>query len=551
MNTTLQGLWEKVKDFFKNMSMKVRILLCVILVAVIALIAAVYIKNTNQPYTTLFSGLSDTEKSSIIAALEENGAADYRVEGDSILVRADQESVLMSRMLMLGYPKSGSAYEFYTSNVGALTTNSERDTYWLISREQKMEATLRCLENIRDADVQISLGQDRTYVLDDSSYTESGVAIRLTLQDGEMLDNQMAQAIRSLAVSAVPGVKPENVTIIDTIGNNYGTGGSANFSDNSQLKLELEQYHNNLIRTQVMQALSPVYGKDNVRVAVNTAVDVNRRVLETKEYTQPEGSYENGGLIGKESTLWVITPDGVDAVGGIPGTTTNADIPLYLEDAIQAAGDNAYAAYQNERDNKLNENSEQIEVASFSITSVFVAVTINANANTAANVNEEALQDHVAVAAGLGGDDTTARVSVLLAPFPAEPVEPLPEGIITADVMPYIIIGVALLLVMLILLITLLRIRSRRKKEEQEAQAAMEEQLDEFETLGGLEQFSQMIGPDGQAVPTPVDAKANLDEVNEKSMELRKTVRQFVQNNPEVAAQIIKNWLKGGEENNG
>ena len=34
----------------------------------------------------------------------------------------------------------------------------------------------------------------------------------------------------------------------------------------------------------------------------------------------------------------------------------------------------------------------------------------------------------------------------------------------------------------------------------------------------------------------------------EKSMELRKTVRQFVQNNPEVAAQMIKTWLKGGEE---
>ena len=41
-------------------------------------------------------------------------------------------------------------------------------------------------------------------------------------------------------------------------------------------------------------------------------------------------------------------------------------------------------------------------------------------------------------------------------------------------------------------------------------------------------------------------------EVNtEKSMELRKTVRQFVQNNPEVAAQMLKVWLKGGDDDNG
>jgi flagellar M-ring protein FliF len=35
-------------------------------------------------------------------------------------------------------------------------------------------------------------------------------------------------------------------------------------------------------------------------------------------------------------------------------------------------------------------------------------------------------------------------------------------------------------------------------------------------------------------------------EVNtEKSMELRKAVRQFAQNNPEIAAQMVKTWLKG------
>ena len=35
-------------------------------------------------------------------------------------------------------------------------------------------------------------------------------------------------------------------------------------------------------------------------------------------------------------------------------------------------------------------------------------------------------------------------------------------------------------------------------------------------------------------------------EVNtEKSMELRKMVRQFAQNNPEIAAQMVKTWLKG------
>ena len=564
MNTKLKELGGKAKDFFKNMSMKVRILLCAVLVVVIAVIAALYIRSTNQPYSTIFSGLSNEDKTSILTAMESDGTTDYRVDGDSILVRTDQADLVLSRLLMQGYPKSGRLYETYQEKVNTLTTNSERETYMLISRVQRMEGTIRAFDGVLDAVINMELGEDRTYVLDDSDLTNATASITLTLRDGYTLDNKAADAIRNVVVFGVSGMKAENVSILDTKGNTYDSTPGSNFGDNSQLKLQLQQYYNNMIRTQVMQVLEGLYGEDNVRVAVTTVADVNRRVMESKEYTQPEGSYENGGLIGRENTLWVITPDGVDAVGGVPGTSTNADIPLYLEDAIQAAGDNAYAAYQNDRDNKLNETSEQVEVASFTITDASVAVTINANANIDANntVNEEALREHVATAAGLGDDATArARVSVLIAPFPAAPVEPVAEGIISSDLLPFLIIGAAILVVMIILLVTLLRIRNKRKKEREAELAEIEERLGELGPIGMMEgELDQMgqagipgaaaAGPDGQ--PVPADAKAEIAEVNtERSMELRKMVRQFVQSNPEIAAQVIKAWLKGGEEGNG
>ena len=564
MNTKLKELGGKAKDFFKNMSMKVRILLCAVLVVVIAVIAALYIRSTNQPYSTIFSGLSNEDKTSILTAMESDGTTDYRVDGDSILVRTDQADLVLSRLLMQGYPKSGRLYETYQEKVNTLTTNSERETYMLISRVQRMEGTIRAFDGVLDAVINMELGEDRTYVLDDSDLTNATASITLTLRDGYTLDNKAADAIRNVVVFGVSGMKAENVSILDTKGNTYDSTPGSNFGDNSQLKLQLQQYYNNMIRTQVMQVLEGLYGEDNVRVAVTTVADVNRRVMESKEYTQPEGSYENGGLIGRENTLWVITPDGVDAVGGVPGTSTNADIPLYLEDAIQAAGDNAYAAYQNDRDNKLNETSEQVEVASFTITDASVAVTINANANIDANntVNEEALREHVATAAGLGDDATArARVSVLIAPFPAAPVEPVAEGIISSDLLPFLIIGAAILVVMIILLVTLLRIRNKRKKEREAELAEIEERLGELGPIGMMEgELDQMgqagipgaaaAGPDGQ--PVPADAKADIAEVNtERSMELRKMVRQFVQSNPEIAAQVIKTWLKGGEEGNG
>ena len=64
------------------------------------------------------------------------------------------------------------------------------------------------------------------------------------------------------------------------------------------------------------------------------------------------------------------------------------------------------------------------------------------------------------------------------------------------------------------------------------------------------------MGPDGQPIEVQLDENGNpvaganvMDLHTERSMELRKMVRQFVQSNPEIAAQVIKNWLKGEDSN--
>ena len=53
MDTKLKGVWGKIKDFFKNMSTKVRIILAAALAAVIILAVALIVWSGNQPYTTL------------------------------------------------------------------------------------------------------------------------------------------------------------------------------------------------------------------------------------------------------------------------------------------------------------------------------------------------------------------------------------------------------------------------------------------------------------------------------------------------------------------
>ena len=98
-------LWEKVKSFFKNMSMKVRIILCAAVVLVVAgiIVAAVLLTNS-QPYTTLFTELSTTEASSIRTYLLENGQI------KTTYSRAKEVAPIAEKMITLAKKNNLAAY---------------------------------------------------------------------------------------------------------------------------------------------------------------------------------------------------------------------------------------------------------------------------------------------------------------------------------------------------------------------------------------------------------------------------------------------------------
>jgi len=556
--TKVKGLWQKIKDFFKNMSRKLRIILAVVLAVLLIgiIVLAVVLGQKSKEYVQLYEGLTVQEVSEVMTYLQDNGYTDFQLTGGTILmVRADQYESLLSRLALAGFPKDGGLYGTYWNNVGMMTTSSERAEAMRIATQEKMDGIMRSFAGVQDAEVIITPGEDRTFVLQDNS-TETSALVKLQLRSGVTLDDQTANAMRLLMSKCWEGLSIENVVISDQWGNTYEGTSSASSSAAADLQRYMEQYYINRIRNAVIQALEAIYGPDNVKVSPNVTVEVAERYIESTTYHQPEGSYENGGLIGKELGSYALSRDGYELVGGVPGTTTNADIPSYIynEGQNNEDGDSVGASY--ERDNKIDETKEQTKRLEPRITDVTVAVTINENSNQAAALTAEQLRSHVALAAGLGDmtdEELQGRVSVLLASFytPEEP-EPVEPTLIPPELLPYVLIGAAVLLLLIIILIVVLVVRSKKKKRQQEEdQKIIEEQINE---LGGMAALG--LGPEIQVdengmpiAPPPPEGGADIMDINtEKSMELRKTVRQFVQNNPEVAAQMIKVWLRGEDE---
>lgn len=536
MGEKIKTYWEKVKEVLGKVSKKVWIAIAIVLVVVIAAISIVV--ASNNEYEVLFTDLNTGDVTTIVSYLESQGITNYRLEnGDTILVPAGQVAYLQMQIVMEGYGTSGYAYEYYTENAGMLSTQSERDRAWLISVTEKLRATIITLDGVKDAQVLLTEGEDNSYVLDSNNKVEATASVKVTMRDGKMLTDKQAAAIRALVSTGVQGLEIDSVVVLDSLGNLYsaGDGVSDELSDSSALKLELEEKYNNLTRTNVMQVLVPIFGADNVKTTVNCTVDVNRMTQASTEVNMPEWATNGEGIIGsKIYDNYIVRNEGENA-GGEVGTESNSELPGYVEDEMEPDGTETEIGTSGQIDYVNPTTETYIERTAGYLTDCMVSVSINSSFSNVVDV--ESLKLHVARAAGIPDEYAASKISIYVAPFYVAPVEPVDEWPLPVDEWVVYAAAGGLLLFLLILIIIISAInRKRRKKREAELQALLEQQA--------LEQMmnNSAAGEETEEISADVMAMKN-----EKSMELRKDIRKFADDSPEIAAQIIKNLLRGGE----
>lgn len=539
MKEKVKGFIEKIKQWWKNAAKKTKLLVGGGLLAVlVALIITAVVYSGRPEYTTLFTGLNQTDMTSIVSYLSDNGVTDYKIsQDDTILVPVDQADALKADLLLQNYPQSGYNYSTYLENVGSLTTEAERNTLYLYELQDRMANVVRQFDGVKDASVSIVQSEDHTYVLDSNNVVEATASVLVTMQNGKTLTDNQVTAIRNLVSHAVQGLTIENVVIEDTFGNRYNDNtGLGEIQDASDLKLKLEQQWNNTIRNSIMQVLAPLYKEENVRVSVNTIVDVDRSYTDSTNYSTEawaaDGSTNGEGIIGKKVWDNQVIRGEEETAGGVVGAQANADLNTYVENELNPDGTEQMVGSSGENEYLVDQENRQVEHVAGYISDIMVSVTINQS--VAGTTQPEELYPHVARAAGISQDDQWNKISILMAPFyqepQPEPVLPTPENLPQWVLYAAIGGGVLFLLLLLLIIALLLRRRAKKRRKQMELEAAAAEQQQ-------------------AAVPmqTPEQGANIMDMQTEKSMELRKDVRKFAEDNPEIAAQMVKNWLKEGD----
>ncbi|MGD9917146.1 MAG: flagellar basal-body MS-ring/collar protein FliF [Paenirhodobacter sp.] len=268
---------------------------------------------TRPDMALLYAGLEGAQAGDIITALDQR-AVRYEVRGDSIYVDATKRDELRMALAAEGLPATGGAgYELLDSLSGFGTTSQMFDAAYWRAKEGELARTIVSNPMIRSARVHIAVPSGQSF----RQENHPTASVTVTTNAGGLSPTH-AKALKYLVASAVAGMSPDDVSVIDSSAGLISTGDDAitpaaqdraeELRKNVERLLEARVGYGNAV---VEVAVTPVTQRESIterkiepdsRVAISTDTEENsNKSDDTKPAAVsvasnlPDGNAANGG----------------------------------------------------------------------------------------------------------------------------------------------------------------------------------------------------------------------------------------------------------------
>ena len=311
----MQGLAE----FLKTLGVPRIVAMAAVTAGLIAFFAFIIVRVTSPAMTMLFTDLSQEDSSAIVKDLERQGLTfEIRNDGASIYVPKDKVTRLRMKLAEGGIPKGGGVgYEIFDKSDALGATSFVQNINHLRALEGELARTIRAIDRVQTARVHLVLPERPLF---SREKVEPSASIVLRVRGA--LEPQQVRAIRHLAASAVNGLKPNRVSVVDENGQLLAdgakdeTGGGGVGADERQVAFERR------MRTQVESIVSSIVGPGRARVQLTAEFDFNR-VTQTSDKFDPEGRVVRSSQTREESSQTADNREGQVTVGNeLPGAQT-------------------------------------------------------------------------------------------------------------------------------------------------------------------------------------------------------------------------------------
>ncbi|MBM6614700.1 flagellar M-ring protein FliF [Desemzia sp. RIT804] len=530
----IKQAWGKVQGGWQALDKNKRIQFGVILLAIILVVGSLTYYTKKVDYSVLFADMEAADAGVIVEDLEAQGVA-YKLEdnGTSILIDSslvDKYRIELAMNNMV--PANSVGFEIFDTT-SMMATDEDRSIMYQRAVSGELQRAITTLGSVDKAQVILSMPEDSVFV-DQENRAEASASVVITPRSGSLSASEV-QGIASLISGAVDNLPQENIKIVDTNGNLLssvlGNEGLNSIDLTSQYR-EIEAGYEQELVSKLKETLGPIYGMENLTISVNAILNFDAVEEEAIDYDPnyiSEDSLETEGPVVRSES--VQASGSSMTIGDETGGNDNVSNVIMEGEA----GDGS--SYNRTVNNEIDTKTTHTVKAPGTVTSLSASIVYNGNLNLdqSAQIGEIAQMT-------IGADPGNIVIQGI--PFVnTDTSEQLPIGenvqkeIIQAlkNNWPYAAGGIGLI----ILLVLLLKIFKKRRETEDEFDDFYDEEENDVQST--IMQENEALIAKKTAEKEEADLKLQL---NRTMSEKEDKVKTMAKENPEMAADLIKIWMK-------
>jgi flagellar M-ring protein FliF len=536
-------LWTSVTRFWQGLHPRRRRgVLTAGAVALIALGIWGAIQARGPAMAPLFTQLQPTDAASIVSQLQSQHVP-YQLADNGATIMVPQSQVYQLRLDMAakGLPSEGVVGFSLFDNTSITQTQFDQQVNFLRALEGELTKTILYINGVQAARVALTLPNQSSSFLS-SNNPPPTASVLLQMAPGAQLATSQVQGIMHLVAASVQGMKPSDVTVLDSHGDLLSAQVSADQNPTTgtlaQQQIDLTNQFDQQLQSSLETLLEQVLGVGNVVTRVQATLNFDQQTT-TSQLFQPVQGTQQGVLQSVNDLKETFTGTGTPPAPA--GSASNT--PSYPFTA-SGSGNNQYSQTQNQSQYAVSQITQHTTVAPGAVQRLSVAVAVNQSLTTA---QQQAITQMVNAA--IGADPTRKdQITVVGMPFAVATASGLvtaPKGAATpSPVLPLALAAVAAVSVITALVLT---VRGGSDTEDLVAVAA-ERRLAE-----------QLVGrssiPAGGGVPADGAAEDIdlLDDSNDpdavrraarqETEQRRREIVSVVQRRPEDVANVLRSWL--------
>ncbi len=462
----------------------------------------------------LFTNLSPTDGAAIVAKLKDQKIPyELKDSGTTILVPKDKVYDLRLSMAAQGLPEgSGIGFEIFDKN-NLFTTDFTQRVDYIRALQGELARTISQINGVEGARVHIVLPKKELFVSQDMPATAS---VMLNLKPGQSISERETEAIAFLISRAVEGLKPENVTIMDTRGELLSANLSFNRSGLSQREFDMKRKYESEVQRKIQTMLDTMLGPG--KSVVRVSAELNLASSEVKKVTYTPVVGQNG--IVRSSKVSTDSSKSQNAAPQTQSTTSPQGIPSYQTPAPSSTSSSRKT--EDITNYEINQQEEMIKNPAGDIKRLTVSVMVDGTPQT---INLQSLTTAVSNAAGIlpqRGDSVDVQAMPFDRAYQQSEIKAMQQAQLM-DTIKSIAMWAAIIIVAIIAFVFIRKALASMKKESGQQ---------------GAHILDATIGAEGIRHEKPLTP----EELARRKA--RDEVERLAKDKPSEVANLIKTWLR-------